>query len=151
MLKIYCSRRVGKLYWVNRDLTVKAMIFRLLFGATFAILVLSIWAVPAQAQVCTPSLTPEQAFLAVTNLTGTNGNTTKPSANVLASSSKVININTASEAQLTQLDGIGAKKAQQIILYRQMMAPFATADDLANVKGIGKATVDKNRHRITTQ
>ena len=127
------------------------MIFRLLFGSIFAILVLSISAVPAQAQVCTPSLTPEQAFLAVTNLTGTNGGSTKPSTNVLANSSKVININTASEAQLTQLDGIGAKKAQQIILYRQMIAPFATADDLANVKGIGKATVDKNRHRITTQ
>ena len=106
---------------------------------------------PAQAQVCTPIMTPEQAFLAVTNLTGTNGNTKKPSANLLANSPKVININTASEAQLTQLDGIGAKKAQQIILYRQMMAPFTTADDLANVKGIGKATVDKNRHRITTQ
>lgn len=106
---------------------------------------------PAQAQVCTPTLTPEQAFLAVTNLTGTSGGTTKPSANILANSPKVININTASEAQLTQLDGIGAKKAQQIILYRQMIAPFATADDLANVKGIGKATVDKNRHRITTQ
>nr|WP_313092792.1 ComEA family DNA-binding protein [Moraxella sp. CTOTU48268] len=106
---------------------------------------------PAQAQVCTPTLTPEQAFLAVTNLTGNNGGTTKPSANLLANSPKVININTASEAQLTQLDGIGAKKAQQIILYRQMIAPFATADDLANVKGIGKATVDKNRHRITTQ
>lgn len=127
------------------------MIFRLLFGSIFAILVLSISAVPAQAQVCTPSLTPEQAFLAVTNLTGTNGGTTKPSANLLINSPKVININTASEAQLTQLDGIGAKKAQQIILYRQMIAPFATADDLANVKGIGKATVDKNRHRITTQ
>ncbi len=127
------------------------MIFRLLFGSIFAILVLSISAVPAQAQVCTPTMTPEQAFLAVTNLTGTNGGTTKPSANLLANSPKVININTASEAQLTQLDGIGAKKAQQIILYRQMIAPFATADDLANVKGIGKATVDKNRHRITTQ
>lgn len=127
------------------------MIFRLLVGSIFAILVLSISAVPAQAQVCTPSLTPEQAFLAVTNLTGTNGGTTKPSANLLINSPKVININTASEAELTQLDGIGAKKAQQIILYRQMMAPFATADDLANVKGIGKATVDKNRHRITTQ
>ena len=127
------------------------MIFRLLFGSIFAILVLSISAVPAQAQVCTPSLTPEQAFLAVTNLTGINGGSTKSSANLLINSPKVININTASEAQLTQLDGIGAKKAQQIILYRQMMAPFATADDLANVKGIGKATVDKNRHRITTQ
>ena len=127
------------------------MIFRLLFGSIFAILVLSISAVPAQAQVCTPTLTPEQAFLAVTNLTGTNAGATKPSANLLANSPTVININTASEAQLTQLDGIGAKKAQQIILYRQMIAPFATADDLANVKGIGKATVDKNRHRITTQ
>ncbi|WP_313422059.1 ComEA family DNA-binding protein [Moraxella sp. CTOTU49803] len=132
-------------------MTVKAMIFRLLVGSIFAILVLALWAVPAQAQVCTPSLTPEQAFLAVTNLTGNNGGTTKPSANLLANSPKVININTASETQLTQLDGIGAKKAQQIILYRRMIAPFATADDLANVKGIGKATVDKNRHRITTQ
>ena len=101
--------------------------------------------------ICTPTLTPEQAFLTVTNLTGTNGNTKKSSANDLVNSPKVININTASEAELTQLDGIGAKKAQQIILYRQMIAPFATADDLANVKGIGKATVDKNRHRITTQ
>lgn len=127
------------------------MIFRLLVGSIFAILVLSICAMPAQAQVCTPIMTPEQAFLAVTNLTGTNSGSTKPSANLLINSPKVININTASEAQLTQLDGIGAKKAQQIILYRQMIAPFATADDLANVKGIGKATVDKNRHRITTQ
>jgi competence ComEA-like helix-hairpin-helix protein len=127
------------------------MIFRLLVGSIFAILFLALWAMHAQAQVCTPTLTPEQAFLAVTNLTGTNGSSTKPSTNVLTNSPTVININTASEAQLTQLDGIGAKKAQQIILYRQMIAPFATADDLANVKGIGKATVDKNRHRITTQ
>ncbi|UAY38027.1 ComEA family DNA-binding protein [Moraxella osloensis] len=127
------------------------MIFRLLVGSIFAILFLALCAMPAQAQVCTPTLTPEQAFLAVTNLTGTNGGSTKSSANDLANLPKVININTASEAELTQLDGIGAKKAQQIILYRQMIAPFATADDLANVKGIGKATVDKNRHRITTQ
>lgn len=127
------------------------MIFRLLVGSIFAILFLALWAMPAQAQVCTPTLTPEQAFLAVTNLPATNGGTTKPSGNLLANLPKVININTASEAELTQLDGIGAKKAQQIILYRQMIAPFATTDDLAKVKGIGKATVDKNRHRITTQ
>lgn len=93
------------------------MIFRLLVGSIFAILVLAIlflalWAVPAQAQVCTPTLTPEQAFLAVTNLTGTNGGSTKPSANVFASSPTVININTASEAELTQLDGIAFPAVQ---------------------------------------
>ena len=81
----------------------------------------------------------------------TNRGTTQQTAATLTNLAKRININRASEAELTQLEGIGAKKAQQIILYRQMIAAFATADDLANVKGIGKATVDKNRQRITTQ
>ena len=47
-----------------------------------------------------------------------------------------------------QLAGIGASKAQAIILYREQIAPFASVDDLARVKGIGKATVDKNRSRL---
>lgn len=106
------------------------------------------------AQVCTPNLTPEQAFLSLKNPTQSNQvftANTEPATNLPLNLPKLININTASEAELTQLDGIGAKKAQDIILYREMIAPFATADDLANVKGIGKATVDKNRNRITVR
>lgn len=117
------------------------MIFRLLFIACVCML-----GARSNAQVCTPNMTPKQAFLMITNR-----GTTTPSANPLATLPKLININKASEAELTQLEGIGAKKAQQIILYRQVIAAFATADDLANVKGIGKAIVDKNRQRITTQ
>lgn len=107
-----------------------------------------------QIPQCTPNMTPEQAFLSLKNPTQSNQvfiANTEPAANLPLNLPKLININTASEAELTQLDGIGAKKAQDIILYREMIAPFATADDLANVKGIGKATVDKNRNRITVR
>lgn len=61
---------------------------------------------------------------------------------------KAININRASEAELTTLAGIGSKKAQAIILYRDTMGGFATLDELANVKGIGQKTIDKNRQRL---
>lgn len=117
------------------------MIFRLLLSVC-----LCMFGVKSNAQVCAPSLTPEQAFLMFTNRSSAPQTATNPT-----NLPKLININKASEAELTQLAGIGAKKAQQIILYRQMIAPFATADDLTNVKGIGKATVDKNRQRITTR
>jgi len=60
-----------------------------------------------------------------------------------------VNINTAGAEELaTLLKGIGAKKAQQIVDYRDANGEFKTADDLANVKGIGAATVEKNRQRI---
>ncbi|MCG3864123.1 MULTISPECIES: ComEA family DNA-binding protein [Photobacterium] len=60
-----------------------------------------------------------------------------------------ININTANVEQLdTLLIGIGAEKAQAIINYRKVNGKFASVDDLTKVKGIGEATVDKNRKRI---
>ncbi|OBX79532.1 hypothetical protein A9308_00175 [Moraxella atlantae] len=72
-------------------------------------------------------------------------------ADPLANVPPTININTAREAELVQLAGIGASKAQAIILYREQIAPFASVDDLARVKGIGKATVDKNRNRLSVR
>ncbi|MFW2177869.1 MULTISPECIES: ComEA family DNA-binding protein [unclassified Moraxella] len=101
--------------------------------------------------ICTPNLTAEQAYLAIKNPTPSTTLTTNPTLpnNASPTLPQLININTASEAELTQLDGIGAKKAQDIILYREMIAPFATIDDLDKVKGIGTATVQKNKNRIT--
>lgn len=61
----------------------------------------------------------------------------------------IVNINRADEAVLTTLDGVGASKAQAIILYREMFGGFANIDELAKVKGIGQKTVDKNRDRLS--
>lgn len=60
-----------------------------------------------------------------------------------------VNINTADAAALAAgLNGIGMAKAQAIVEYRQANGPFKSADQLAAVKGIGLATVEKNRDRI---
>lgn len=60
-----------------------------------------------------------------------------------------ININTASAASLADaLDGVGLSRAEEIVAYRKSHGPFARPADLANVKGIGKATVEKNLSRI---
>ncbi|WP_227429039.1 ComEA family DNA-binding protein [Psychrobacter sp. I-STPA6b] len=61
---------------------------------------------------------------------------------------QVVNINTATESELVTLDGIGSSKAQAILLYREMFGKFHSIDDLASVKGIGKQTIEKNRHRL---
>lgn len=66
----------------------------------------------------------------------------------LAKNNVPININTASEAELTTLAGISSKKAKAIIAYRKAFGDFASVDDLAKVHGIGKKTVNKNRTRL---
>jgi len=53
----------------------------------------------------------------------------------------LININTADEAQLTSLKGIGSSKAKAITQYRRDHGPFKTVDDLKNVPGIGDKTL----------
>ncbi|MCC4263721.1 ComEA family DNA-binding protein [Oceanimonas baumannii] len=60
-----------------------------------------------------------------------------------------ININTASAEQLAQLSGVGPAKADAIVQYRDANGPFKSVDDLAQVRGIGEATVEKNRHLLS--
>lgn len=60
-----------------------------------------------------------------------------------------VNINKAdAETLALALDGIGMSKAQEIIEYREQNGDFKTVDDLQNVRGIGKATLERNRSRI---
>ena len=59
-----------------------------------------------------------------------------------------ININTADEAQLTTLTGIGATRAQAIISYRQENGPFAVIEDIMNVQGIKEGTFAKIKDEI---
>ena len=62
-----------------------------------------------------------------------------------------ININTADAPVLAQgIDGVGEKRAQAIVDYRNVHGPFTTVDGLSRVKGIGAATIEKNRDNLTT-
>jgi len=65
---------------------------------------------------------------------------------------QTLNINTATAEQLQAgLVGIGAVKAQAIVEYREEHGPFASVEELLEVKGIGAATLEKNRDRLSVQ
>lgn len=57
----------------------------------------------------------------------------------------LINLNTASKADLATLDGIGEAGAERVIKHR----PFESVDVLTRVGGIGQKTVDKLREFLT--
>ncbi len=60
-----------------------------------------------------------------------------------------VNVNTAdAKAIAEELKGIGLKKAEAIIEYRQSNGDFKTIESLTNVKGIGLKTIEKNRENI---
>lgn len=60
-----------------------------------------------------------------------------------------VDINTADISILAgAIDGVGEKKAATIVAYRDAHGPFSNVDELSKVKGIGAATVDKNRHNL---
>ncbi|MDB2562235.1 helix-hairpin-helix domain-containing protein [Sulfurimonas sp.] len=59
-----------------------------------------------------------------------------------------IDINTAGKKDLTSLSGIGVKKAEAILVYRDKHC-FKNINELTNVKGIGKKIVAKNKDSLT--
>jgi len=72
-----------------------------------------------------------------------------PSANAASSDiTEIININSASIVQLQSLSGIGEKKAQAIIDYRNEHGSFQTIEEIMNVKGIGQGIFAKIKNRI---
>lgn len=62
---------------------------------------------------------------------------------------QAININTADVDTLAQLKGIGAKKAQAIVAWREANGEFTTVEQLLEIKGIGASILDANRARLT--
>lgn len=60
-----------------------------------------------------------------------------------------VNINTADAQTLADsLDGIGLAKAQAIVAQREANGPYKTVDELAQVKGISSALIERNRDAL---
>nr|WP_269814096.1 helix-hairpin-helix domain-containing protein [Secundilactobacillus angelensis] len=59
-----------------------------------------------------------------------------------------VNINTADATALQQLDGVGEKKAEKILAYRQEHGGFKSVDDLKNVNGFGDKTLERLKPQI---
>ena len=61
-----------------------------------------------------------------------------------------INLNTADAEMLQrELAGVGEAKAKAIVAYREANGEFASIDELLEVKGIGKAILEKNRDKVS--
>lgn len=61
---------------------------------------------------------------------------------------QLVNINTADVETLTQLKGVGVKKAEAIVAWREENGSFKSVDQLLEIKGIGTATLEANRQKI---
>ncbi|WP_308368447.1 MULTISPECIES: ComEA family DNA-binding protein [unclassified Microbulbifer] len=60
-----------------------------------------------------------------------------------------VNINTASAEELASaLDGVGEARAELIIKFREEQGPFTSVEQLLEIKGVGAATLEKNRDKI---
>ncbi len=62
-----------------------------------------------------------------------------------------VNINTADAQSLAAaISGVGLKRAEAIIAYRDKNGPFRSVNELVEVKGVGEKIVEKSRDQLTT-
>ena len=60
-----------------------------------------------------------------------------------------VNINTATQSELEVVRGLGPAKAKVIIVYRDANGNFKSLDELDNVKGFGKASIEKLKEELS--
>jgi len=80
---------------------------------------------------------------------------------MLSAGADLVDINTASEADLIKLTGVGHSRAKLIVRYRTEHGPFASIFDLLNIQGIGRRTFSQmtglnprrriNRHEVLNE
>lgn len=76
--------------------------------------------------------------LSETVIAGSNSNT----ANISKDEEGKINLNQATKEELMTLSGVGEKKAEKIIEYREENGSFKTIEDLKNVNGFGEKSFE---------
>ena len=90
------------------------------------------------------------------------GSTVVPAANtsqtagegkgaLAATGDQKVNINTADVTTLTTLKGVGPQLAERITAFRKNNGPFAKAEDLMQVKGVGEKIFERNKDMIAVK
>lgn len=64
---------------------------------------------------------------------------------------QLININTADKEALMSISGIGEKRAEAIIAYREQHGPFQSVEQLLDVQGVGPSILEKNKDSLTVK
>ena len=62
---------------------------------------------------------------------------------------RAVNLNTATQADLEKLPGVGPATAKQILEYRQKNNGFKKVEELMNIKGIGEKSFLKLKPLVT--
>lgn len=102
------------------------------------------------AQAAQPASAKTQAVQ--TKASEASGEQAKASASAKAADDEgtLVSINTATAEALAQaMNGVGLKKAQAIVSYREEYGPFKTLDDLKQVPGMGNSLVERNLAHLT--
>ena len=105
--------------------------------------------------ICTGILIGRHTQPRQIRIMGTSNNSLSQSAegsqveSTTAASSGILNINTATQAQLQMLPGIGETIAQRIVDYRNSIGQFHSLDELLMVEGIGEKRLEQIREYIT--
>jgi competence protein ComEA len=79
----------------------------------------------------------------------TKASDTKVAKPSTAAAMEAVNINTADEAALVKIKGIGPKKAAAIIAYRKEKGNFKSIEEIRKVKGIGPKIFEKIKPGLT--
>jgi competence protein ComEA len=126
---------------LSRSVTMRATCFSsMMFALLTSVSLLGV--VPA-ANATTPASSPS-------GMTVTQAPAAVPEA--VQHTVNPVNLNIADAATLQkELVGIGKNKADAIVAYREANGQFTSVDELIEVKGIGKAILDKNRDRLAVE
>lgn len=73
----------------------------------------------------------------------------KPPVAATTVSTGVVNLNSATVAEIASLPGIGPKTADLVVQYRQKNGPFKKIEEIMNVRGVGEKSFLKIKDRLT--
>jgi len=73
----------------------------------------------------------------------------KPPVVATVVSTEVVNLNSATAAQIATLPGIGPKTADLVVQYRVKNGPFKKIEEIMNVRGVGEKSFLKIKDRLT--